>query len=52
MRCAAAQVVLPRWVVHPHDIVAQAWWTFILCTVVVTLFVEPYALAFAAYPGV
>lgn len=45
------QVELPRWVVHPHDILAQSWWTFILFTVVVTLFVEPYSLAFAAFPG-
>jgi len=30
---------------------AQSWWTFILFTVVVTLFVEPYSLAFAAFPG-
>jgi hypothetical protein len=30
---------------------AQVWWTFILCTVLVTLFVEPYSLAFAAFPG-
>jgi hypothetical protein len=30
---------------------AQCWWTFILFTVVVTLFVEPYSLAFAAFPG-
>lgn len=45
------EVALPRWVVHPHDILAQCWWTVILITVVFTLFVEPYSLAFAAYPG-
>ncbi|KAF8054945.1 AKT1 [Scenedesmus sp. PABB004] len=42
---------LPRHIIHPHDIMAQCWWTFILCTVVVTLFVEPYSLAFSHYPG-
>jgi hypothetical protein len=30
---------------------AQFWWTFIICTVVVTLFVEPYNLALSEYPG-
>eukprot|EP00878_Enallax_costatus_P040712 GHUV01047065.1.p1 GENE.GHUV01047065.1~~GHUV01047065.1.p1 ORF type:complete len:324 (+),score=64.85 GHUV01047065.1:636-1607(+) len=44
-------VKLPPWIVHPHDIWAQCWWGFILVTVMVTLFVEPYSLAFAAYPG-
>ncbi|WIA36270.1 hypothetical protein OEZ86_007599 [Tetradesmus obliquus] len=42
---------LPHWVVHPHDIRAQVWWSFIIVTVVVTLFVEPYNLAFSEYPG-
>lgn len=30
---------------------AQVWWSFIIVTVVVTLFVEPYNLAFSEYPG-
>ena len=28
----ADQVVLPRYIVHPHDVVAQSWWAFILLT--------------------
>lgn len=30
---------------------AQCWWTFIACTVMVALFVDPFSLAFARYPG-
>lgn len=46
--CALLPVVVAP---HPTLRRAQAWWMFIACTVVVTLFVEPYSLAFAAYPG-
>uniref|UniRef100_A0A383WLL7 Ion transport domain-containing protein n=1 Tax=Tetradesmus obliquus TaxID=3088 RepID=A0A383WLL7_TETOB len=44
-------VELPPWVVHPYDIAAQCWWTFILVTVVATLFLEPFNLAWSEYPG-
>jgi hypothetical protein len=30
---------------------AQCWWTFILVTVVATLFLEPFNLAWSEYPG-
>jgi hypothetical protein len=30
---------------------AQCWWTFISCTVMVALFVDPFSLAFAQFPG-
>lgn len=36
---------------HPLDRRMQAWWCVILVTVLVTMVVEPYSLAFAAYPG-
>jgi hypothetical protein len=29
----------------------QIWWAFILATVLLTLWFEPYCLAFAEYPG-
>lgn len=44
-------VELPTWVLHPHEFFAQCWWTFISCTVMVALFVDPFSLAFAQYPG-
>lgn len=30
---------------------AHIWWAFILVTVLLTMVVEPYCLAFAEYPG-
>ena len=30
---------------------AHMWWGFILVTVLVTMVVEPYCLAFAQFPG-
>jgi hypothetical protein len=35
----------------PAGCSAQCWWTFILVTVVATLFLEPFNLAWSEYPG-
>jgi hypothetical protein len=35
----------------PAGCSAQCWWTFILVTVLATLFLEPFNLAWSEYPG-